>query len=206
MKRTTTKDKILTILKKEVRLTVSELTNHLKITDMAVRKHLSMMEKDDLITSKEVKPVMGRPTQTYSLSQKGELLFPKSYEGLSLEFLKDIEEIYGENSIQQLFQKRESRLTSEYAIRMNKKVPKQRIQEMKTIQNEKGYMADITQLDENTYELIEYNCPIMAIANEYKVACRCETSMFQQVLQTDQVTRTSCKTEGNDHCRFLIAF
>ncbi|MBB6452480.1 putative ArsR family transcriptional regulator [Salirhabdus euzebyi] len=202
----TTKDRILQLLKKEVKLTVSDLTKHLSITDMAVRKHLIQMEKDGLILSKEVKQPMGRPIQVYSLSEKGELLFPKNYEGLSVEFLKDIEELHGEASIQQLFEKREQRLTRQYVNRMHEKSPNERILEMAAIQNEKGYMADVAQIDESTYELTEYNCPIMAVAKEYKVACKCETSMFKNVLQTDNIKRTTCKTEGNDHCKFIIAF
>ncbi|WP_077622988.1 helix-turn-helix transcriptional regulator [Sediminibacillus massiliensis] len=204
--KTTTKDKILDLLKKEVKLTVAELTRKLNITHMAVRKHLAAMERDGLISAQEVKQPMGRPLQLYSLSEKGELLFPKNYEGLSLEFLKDISELHGNDSVDQLFTKREQRLTRQYAARMENKLPHEKMTELASIQREKGYMPNITKLDQSTYELTEYNCPIMAVAKEFKVACRCETSMFQNVLQTDDVKRTSCKTEGNDHCKFLIAF
>ncbi|WP_186578233.1 helix-turn-helix transcriptional regulator [Aquibacillus kalidii] len=202
--RVTTKDRILEILKKRVRVKVSELTEHLEITDMAVRKHLSIMEKDGLIQAKEIKLPMGRPTQMYSLSEKGERLFPKNYEGLSVEFMKEIRDLHGDESIVQLFQNRERRLSKEYSIRMEKRSSTEKIKEMAAIQNEKGYMADLIQIDKSTFELIEYNCPIMAVAKEFKVACHCETSMFKTVLNTDHVKRTSCKTEGNDHCKFLI--
>ncbi len=202
----TTKDRILDLLKREVRMTVGALSERLEITDMAVRKHLSAMEKDGLIVTEEIRQPMGRPVQSYTLSAKGELLFPKSYEGLSVEFLQDIQALYGSKSVEQLFQNREKRLTKEYTLRMQKKSHQERMQEIQTIQNEKGYMADITKIDDNSYELIEYNCPIMTVAKEYKVACKCETSMFKNVLQTENVNRTSCKTEGNDHCRFQISF
>ncbi|MCG3418314.1 helix-turn-helix transcriptional regulator [Oceanobacillus jordanicus] len=202
----TTKDRILDLLKREVRMTVGALSERLEITDMAVRKHLLAMEKDGLIVTEEIRQPMGRPVQSYTLSAKGELLFPKSYEGLSVEFLQDIQALYGSKSVEQLFQNREKRLTKEYTLRMQKKSHQERMQELQTIQNEKGYMADITKIDDNSYELIEYNCPIMAVAKEYKVACKCETSMFKNVLQTENVNRTSCKTEGNDHCRFQISF
>ncbi|NAP01130.1 winged helix-turn-helix transcriptional regulator [Halomonas sp. MG34] len=202
----TTKDRILDLLKREVRMTVGALSERLEITDMAVRKHLLAMEKDGLIVTEEIRQPMGRPVQSYTLSAKGELLFPKSYEGLSVEFLQDIQALYGSKSVEQLFQNREKRLTREYTLRMQKKSHQERMQEIQTIQNEKGYMADITKIDDNSYELIEYNCPIMAVAKEYKVACKCETSMFKNVLQTENVNRTSCKTEGNDHCRFQISF
>lgn len=202
----TTKDKILNLLKKNVKLTVSELTYHLAITDMAVRKHLSTMAEDGLIQTIESRQATGRPTKYYLLSQKAEKLFPTSYEGMSVEFLTDIHSLYGDASINHLFEKREERLTNEYAHRLSNKSPEEKVKELASIQHEKGYMAEVSQLDNNTFELIEYNCPIMAIANKFHVACQCETSMFTKVLETNNVQRTHCKTEGNDHCKFAITF
>ena len=110
-----TKDKILNLLKKEVSLSVNELTGSLQITHMAVRKHLNSLEKDDLISSREVKQPMGRPLQTYFLTEKGERLFPKNYETITIEFLHDLMDMYGEEAIHTLFNKREKRLTMEYS-------------------------------------------------------------------------------------------
>ena len=81
-----------------------------------------------------------------------------------------------------------------------------KIKELVRIQNEKGYMANIWQIDPNTYELIEYNCPILAIAFEYTVACSCETQLLKNILKTDHIQRTSCKTDGDHHCKFVIQF
>jgi len=203
----TTKDKILTFLKKEVSLTVNDLTERLDITHMAVRKHLNILEKEELISSKEVKQPMGRPIQTYLLTEKGERVFPKNYEGISMEFLHDIEQLHGEETILQLFKQRENRLRLEYSLRLSQKRESlDKMNEIVSIQNEKGYMANLTQLDEHTFEMIEYNCPILEIAKTYKVACQCETSMFKQVLKTDHVNRTCCKTDGDNHCKFLVKF
>lgn len=199
-----TKDRILQLLKKQVSLTVNDLTEELNISHMAVRKHLDSLQKDKLIFSKEVKQPIGRPLQIYLLTDKGESLFPKNYEGITLEFLQDIEAMYGKESIDDLFHKREERLTSEYTQRLAPKNAVEKIEEIVAIQNEKGYMADLSQINENTFELIEYNCPIIAVANQYKTACQCETNILKSVLGTDDVRRASCKTDGNDHCRFLI--
>ena len=95
-----TKDKILELLKKNSSLSVNELTEILNITHMAVRKHLSTLEKDGLIASQEIKQPMGRPLQTYFLTEKAEKLFPKNYEGITMEFLQDLKEMHGEDSIQ----------------------------------------------------------------------------------------------------------
>ncbi|WP_062049891.1 metalloregulator ArsR/SmtB family transcription factor [Bacillus sp. JCM 19034] len=199
-----TKEKILEALKIDVSLTVSDLTDRLNITHMAVRKHLSALEKDQFIQSKEVKQPMGRPIQVYSLSSKGERLFPKNYEGMSVEFLRDIQEIHGQETIEQLFKKREQRLTTEYKARVQQKPQDEKLYELANIQNEKGYMANINKIDDHTFELVEYNCPIISIAKEFKTACRCETAMFKKVIGTDNINRICCKTDGDDHCKFLF--
>lgn len=200
-----TKDKILHLLKKEEALTVNDLTDRLNITHMAVRKHLTSLEKDGLIFSLEVKQPMGRPLQTYTLTEKAETRFPKSYEGITIEFLQDIKDLHGEEAIQQLFLSREARLTEEYTSRLqDKRTSSDKLNELVIIQNEKGYMANLTQIDEETYELAEYNCPILSVAKEFKMACKCETNMLKNVLGTELIKRTRCRTEGDHHCKFLV--
>ncbi len=200
-----TREHILDLLKKEVSLAVNELTERLHITHMAVRKHLTILEKDHLIQSVEIKQPMGRPLQMYSLTEKGEQLFPKNYESISVEFLRDIQELHGEETIQLLFDKREKRITNEYHIKVQEKQNlSEKIKELATLQNDKGYMTEVNQVDEHSYEMIEYNCPIYAVAKEFKIACRCETDMFKKVVGTEQVERICCKTDGDDHCRFVF--
>ncbi|WP_400246813.1 helix-turn-helix transcriptional regulator [Niallia sp. JL1B1071] len=205
-KQKTTKDKILHFLKKEGALTVNDFTDRLQITHMAVRKHLTILEKDGLIQSELVKQPMGRPIQSYTLAERAELFFPKSYEGISIDLLHDVKELYGDDSVQQLFNKREERLTNEYISRMSDKTPSEKMLEMVEIQNEKGYMADLSKVDDHTFEITEYNCPILEVAKEFKVACRCETEMLKNVLGTNTVSRTYCRTEGDNHCKFLVQF
>lgn len=202
--KTNTRDRILNYLKKEVSLSVNHLTDRLNITHMAVRKHLGLLEKDELIVAKEVKQPMGRPLQMYSLTDKGERLFPKNYEGMTIEFLRDIQELHGEESVQLLFEKREKRLTEEYKNRVNKKSIAEKIAEIAKIQEEKGYMAKVNRIDDHTFELIEYHCPIFSVAQEFTIACGCETNMFKNVFGTDQVQRIRCKTDGDPHCKFLF--
>ncbi|TVX93442.1 helix-turn-helix transcriptional regulator [Paenibacillus agilis] len=201
-----TKDKIVNLLKKEVVLTVNELKELLDITHMAVRKHLIVLEKDGLLVTNEVRQPMGRPIQTYSLSEKAEALFPKNYDGISIEFLHDIKELYGNEAIQRLFDKRQERLTNEYHTRMHSKTASEKMTEMVHIQNEKGYMAGYSQIDDNTYELVEYNCPILSVAREYKTACHCETDMLKHVLDADDISRTCCRTDGDNFCKFVVTF
>jgi predicted ArsR family transcriptional regulator len=202
--RVSTKDKILELLKKETNLTVSELSKFLGITEMAVRKHLTVLERDSLLTITEVRQPMGRPLQVYSLSSQADGKFPNSYETLTLEFLQDLEDLHGEELIHLLLEKRSERQKNNYLPQMNDKNFAEKVQQLKEIQVKKGYMAELNKIDDNTYELIEYNCPIFTVAKQYKKACNCETNMFKNVLGTEDVKRVTCKTDDEDHCRFLI--
>lgn len=205
--RLTTKEKILHLLKVENEMTVSQMAAALEITEMAVRKHLNVLERDAFIRITEMKQPVGRPVQVFSLTSQAEVHFPKSYNHLTVDFLSDLQEIQGDEIIDRLFEKRKKRLTEQYSSSMKANLTNEEMVEtLKDIQIEKGYMADVVKIDEHRFELIEHNCPIFEVARNFKQACHCETKMFKEVLGTDQIERTSCQADGDHHCHFLIDF
>lgn len=201
-----TREEILDLLKKQNELSVNGLKTNLNITDMAVRKHLNKLEGDHLIHSRTVKQSMGRPITIYFLSEKGEQLFPSNYGSMTVEFLKDIEELNGSETVNKLFEKREDRLLEIYAQRISTKNHfKNRVKELIKIQNENGYMVESCDINEDEIEFIEYHCPIFEVAGRYPKACNCELSLFNRVLETeDHVQRLSCKAQGDDNCRYVV--
>ena len=40
-------------------------------------------------------------------------------------------------------------------------------------------------MDENTYELVEFNCPILGISVHYSEACRAESDMFRSTTDAE---------------------
>lgn len=141
----------------------------------------------------------------YRLSKAGKELFPQNYGALSIEFLEDIEAIDGKEKIDLLFQRREEKLKQKYAERLTSKMTlREKVAEMKKIQLENGYMADSKEIDDQQIESIEYNCPIHEVANKYKKACECELSLFKKVLGVDSIERTTCISDGDHKCRYVI--
>jgi iron-sulfur cluster biosynthesis transcriptional regulator SufR len=203
-KTTSTRDQILALLKKEARMTVTEMALQLGITEMAVRRHLNTLERDHLVETTLVRQAMGRPLYVYHLTTAGDELFPRKYSALTLEFLKDLEEMSGEETIAKLFERREQRLNKTYSQRMEGKTFQEKVAELAVIQNENGYMVEWEQQDDDTYVLKEFNCPISQVANEYQQACSCERSLFQKVLGTSDVDRVTCMAKGGDNCRYVI--
>ncbi|RYM02125.1 transcriptional regulator [Sporolactobacillus sp. THM7-7] len=202
-----TKDKILDILKRKQKLSVRDLSDLLHMTEMGVRKHLIPLGKKGFIQAENVRKSVGRPVQYFSLTEKAERLFPKNYEGMTVHFLMDMKNLYGQESVERLFARRKDRLFKEYRSAIPDDCGyKDRTAALEKLQNDRGYMSQLRQIDETTYELIEYNCPIFAVANRFKTACRHETDLIAEVLGASSVSRTMCRADGDTYCRFIIHF
>jgi len=79
----------------------------------------------------------------------------------------------------------------------------ERVGELVKIRDEGGYMAELGHARKNVVEMLEHNCPIMAVADEYPEACRVERELFQKLLHAD-VETSHRVVAGDPMCRFLI--
>jgi predicted ArsR family transcriptional regulator len=64
-------------------------------------------------------------------------------------------------------------------------------------------MAEGRTIGKGKFEILEHNCPILAVAEEYGEACTVETEMFRKLLQAD-VETTHRVVAGHHVCRFLV--
>ncbi|WP_407272363.1 helix-turn-helix transcriptional regulator [Radiobacillus sp. PE A8.2] len=200
-----TRQSILELLKKNRSFSVSELRTHLDITEMAIRKHLFKLEGERLINSRTVRQPMGRPVIYYSLSPTGEKLFPANYGTIMVDFLSDIEEMNGQEAIDTLFKNRQKRLEKQYGRRIDfDSGLEEKVNELVHLQNESGYMAEYSVRNQEEIEFSQYNCPIASISKKYNQPCDCEMSLLKKVLDTDNVERLSCLTEGDNCCKYVV--
>src|SRR5690606_36781011 len=138
---TSTRKHILYLLKTEGPMTVSDLAARLGISEMAVRRHLQALERDNLIQSRLLRQSMGRPTNQYDLTEHAENLFPKNYHTFALDILQDLEKAEGSSAIDHLFQRREKRMTEEYRSLFEGESLEERVRTLAELQDEKGYMV-----------------------------------------------------------------
>ncbi len=200
----TTRRQILEYLKQRGRATVDEIAAAAGITSMGVRRHLLALENADLVRVELERRPMGRPTHIYELTDSAEELFPKSYHRLTLQLLDSLVELEGEEKVTQLFEKRKQRLLQGYAGRMKGKSLEERVVEMTQIMTENGYMARCERVEDG-YALVEHNCAISCVAQEYPQACICELELIQRLLGPDvEVTRESHIASGDHCCAYMV--
>jgi predicted ArsR family transcriptional regulator len=199
----TTRQEILSLIKRRGPMTVQELSRTLEITPMGVRQHLAILERDGYVQSNGVRRGQGRPSRVYCITLEGDKMFPRTYEQLSMALLEDLRAVDGDAKIDALFEHRRQRQVEAYRTRMAGQEFPEKVATLAKIRDEEGYVAEHAQTDKDTFVLIEHNCPIRAVADPYRQACKCEMALFQEALGGD-VTRTDYILGGAPHCRYII--
>ena len=198
-----TRRQILDLLKRRGGMTAKELGEALGITSMAVRRHLSALERDDLIAAATVRRPMGRPTYVYSLTSLADDLFPKNYPQLLLNILDDIQAIDGEEKIDQLFQRREERIYAVCAPRVEGKDLDARAREVARIFEEDGNLSECEKGSSGCFRLTWHNCAIHRISERFPQACAHEESLLRRLLDAD-VVRMQHQAKGDPCCSYQI--
>ena len=205
----TTKSQILGLLKRSGGSTVEELASSLSLARMTVRQHLATLERDDLVTAREVRRATGRPHFLYTLTDRGEETFPKRYDRLADMIIDEVSlldgsEIAGLSPIQKkdlLFRKLARRLAQQYAPRVEGKLLEERVQTVTEIlQSESGF-AEWRKVDSG-FEILDYNCAYRKVA-ENQDLCTWHLELLTQLLG-DNVRAASFQNKGGDLCRFIV--
>jgi predicted ArsR family transcriptional regulator len=198
------KRKILYYLKVMKQAGLKDLSKVMKISRMAVHKHLSDLQDRGLVESMEIRKGVGRPTKQYSLSSTGKTAFPKSYGEIATHALDYLEKKMGKDAVESVLRERQKELLEKYSLRMKDMKFNERVKELTRIRDEEGYIAESKKDGKrNSHTLLEYNCPIIMIAEKHWEACSIETELFEHILDANvEVTHRAAK--GDSICKFLI--
>jgi predicted ArsR family transcriptional regulator len=201
-----TKKKILWHLKARGEGGLDDLASTLRITRMAVHKHLAMLEQKGLVESDQPrKGRVGRPRASYRLTGKGATIFPKSYSAVATCALRFIERKMGRDAVEHVLRERQSEIFEQYQRELddNGLGLDRRVRKLATLRDQEGYMADVRKLSASRYVMLEHNCPIIYLAQSYWEACTTETELFQNLLDA-KVETTHRAAKGDLVCRFVI--
>ena len=206
----TTKNEILSHLKRTGGSSVEELATALGLARMTVRQHLTTLERDDLVGSREVRRATGRPHYAFSLTDRGEEMFPKRYDrlaGLILEevALLDGAEIAGLTPAQKkrlLFEKMVGRVHDQYQSKVAGKPLKERVEVVAGILDEEGGFAEWRPVN-GGFEIADYNCVYRRVADSQGDLCDWHLSLLSRLLGND-VRCTQFMSKGAESCRFVV--
>ena len=199
------KKKLLYYLKVMQQAGLEELAKAMKISRMAVHKHLALLQERGLVMSVETTGHVGRPRMMYQLTSESRTIFPKSYSAIATHALDFIERNMGKAAVEKVLRERQSELFEQYYKRLRNLEFDKRVKELANIRDEEGYMAESRRERKNygRHVLLEYNCPILHIAEKHWEACSTETELFENLLGAD-IETTHRAAKGDLVCKFVI--
>src|SRR3990172_4062393 len=98
----TTKQQLLSLLKRAGSVTVEEAAGPLSVASMTARQHLVGLERDGLVGTERVRRGPGRPHYLFSLTPKGEETFPRRYDILAQILLDEVGALRSEEHTSEL--------------------------------------------------------------------------------------------------------
>lgn len=186
---------------------LKELADIMKISRMAVHKHLSVLQNRGLVESIEIRESsVGRPKMMYQLTSQSKSIFPKSYSAIATHALDFIERNMGKEGVERVLRDRQDDLFDKYYKHLKDLDFEKRVKELARIRDEEGYMAESkkeSKLSSRRHVLLEYNCPIIHIAEKHWEACSVETELFEKLLGAN-IETTHRAAQGDLICKFVI--
>lgn len=199
-------DRILMFLKMRGEVTSLLIAEELSITKEGARKHLLNLAQEGLIRSSVKSEGVGRPSTYYALTEKGLAQFPDTHADVTVQILKSVKNLLGENALDLLISDREKNTHERYEKLISKaKSLEQRLESLSKVRSEEGYMAEWKK-EGTDYFLIENHCPICAAATECQGFCRAELSNFQSLIGKEYtVERIDHIISGGQRCVYKIS-
>lgn len=202
-----TRQEILDILRRRGEQTVRDLAGALDLTQMSVRLHLSVLQRDGLLQARQVHQPVGRPCRVYSLTERADDLFPKAYWQLAERLLDAVEQRGGSTAVERLLDGVIEGMELRYADRLRGKSLDERVETLVAILCDEGFMADAERQDDG-FLVRANNCPYARVARSHPTLCGAECAFICRCLEggadSVAVERTRFRLDGDSCCCYRV--
>lgn len=194
------------------RLTVAALAGELMLSEVAVRRHLGVLERDGLVQAETVRHDRpGRPGAAYSLTERARRLFGDRNAEFASELLDYLEETQGRKALLDFLRWRQSRQAERYAAVLPEADGQgashsdlaQRAGQLAELLTEDGFLSDVAEVaageGETVLELRQNHCAIAGVAEAHPELCAYEAALFRNLLGV-QVSRRQTIAAGASAC------
>ncbi|MDX2226020.1 MAG: winged helix-turn-helix transcriptional regulator [Verrucomicrobiae bacterium] len=198
------KYQILCAIKKSNGLSVAELCQKVGLSYMGVKQHCIALEKDGYLDCWRRPKGMGRPEKAYRLTPLAQEFFPTFYTEFTTEILLASTKMFGPNAAERILFVIYQGYAENYLKRIKAQDIAQRITEFAEMRDLDGYMSEVLiNQENNSVEIVEFNSPVLEIAEQYPIVKNLEQQLFQKVLGYP-IIRNEERTSGLYRCSFQV--
>ncbi len=206
----TTRQTILNILRRRS-ATVDDLTTELGLAPATVRRHLDILSRDGHVNVEQERRKTGRPHFVFSISEKGEDLFPKHYVRITNRLIDEIvalspEETKGRGGVELadlVFEKMAQHMAQKIGPHIHGSGLAERIQATTEALAGEGIVFDVEKRADG-YLLVGHGCPCPRVAAQPGHACAHDQRLLSLLLAAD-VTYVAPEAVGREgYCAYQV--
>ncbi len=192
---------ILRLIQRHGPQEIKSLEEKLGVSANAVREQLQYLLGAGLVSARKLRRGAGRPAHVYSLTAKGQALFPQGYDVLLKLLIEELVKAEGAERAQQLLNAVGARLAEDMTGGEQNVDLRKQVQRVVDALDRRG--MPIVLEEEGVVALQSWSCPYASIARDHPEICEMEQHMLERALDA-QVTITERIIDGHAACRFMV--
>lgn len=194
-----TRQAILDYLRAHREATVRTLSEHLGLTFTGVRQHLAVLEREQLVTTRDRRGRVGRPALVYYLTEAGEQLYPKAYDRLAVALIGAIGSQPG--GYAEVIEQAAERLAAPLRDHVSGSL-RERVDAVASALRERSVLAAVA-TEGDAVVLRLGSCPYIEAAVAAEVTCVLDRTVLE-LLTGAQVELLSALGRGDEECLFRL--
>ncbi|MCA1552789.1 MAG: winged helix-turn-helix transcriptional regulator [Chloroflexi bacterium] len=193
---------ILRIINERPNCTVTAIAESLGLAPISVRYHLNLLERDGCISTKKVRGAVGRPFNTYSITNTGREQLPHSYDLLAERVLDQVKQFASPQQIETMFRGMAESITAERAQQLHNATVQQKIDTLVQLLGAEGFLTRWEQANGDLV-LKEYNCPYQRVRQAHPEICQLDKQIISSVMKAP-VELDTCIADGDECCTYHV--
>lgn len=184
-------------------LSIDDMAAKLDISRNAVKQHLVVLEKQQLVKEGILTSTGGRPARCYALTEQGVNHFPKQYAWFCNLLLNDLAAEMTPESLEKMMWNMGVKLANSLAPQFGHKNTQQKLEALVELMQSLGYHAELEQ-QEGGLSIKAVNCVYHDMAQQHPALCHFDQALITTLLEKP-VEQISCMAKKDCACRFNIA-
>lgn len=197
-----TRQQILDFLRQHGSAGVRDLGEFLELTPTGVRQHLTILEREGLVATREIRGRVGRPSLAYRLTPAAEALYPRSHDRLTGALLETLQRRLGEPETRAILAEAAEALARPHREQFAHASAADRLTAACEVLRAQDVVVD-WERDGEGFVLSERTCPYAGIEGTHPSCCELDTA-YLGALTGMHIDLLTSQARGDQACTFRV--
>ncbi|MBI4299357.1 MAG: ArsR family transcriptional regulator [Chloroflexi bacterium] len=204
-----TRLRILHLVQRQGQATVDNLAQMLEMAPATIRRHLDILQRQHLISFREVRKKTGRPEYSFYLTESGQEHLPKDYHKLlslllqAMTSLKgvEIDGKEGTELLEYLLARISEQVVQGHAIPVTGQSTSGKLAVLLDMLRKEDFLPEAEETAKGI-RITLLNCPFRYVAMENSAICAFDSHLISTILQAP-VRQEACIRDGHPCCTYV---